>query len=62
MLGPNGYGETRQIDPNTNEDGSDNPEGRAENRRTELNAQDQSNLAGRCLHRPAFRSNARQWS
>ena len=39
MVGPNGYGESRPIAPNTNEDGSDNPEGRARNRRTELNVQ-----------------------
>ena len=39
MVGPNGYGESRPIAPNTNEDGSDNPEGRAQNRRTELNVQ-----------------------
>jgi len=39
MSGPTGYGETRPIAPNTNEDGSDNPEGRARNRRTELNVQ-----------------------
>jgi outer membrane protein OmpA-like peptidoglycan-associated protein len=39
MVGPSGYGETRPIAPNTNEDGSDNPEGRAKNRRTELNVQ-----------------------
>jgi OOP family OmpA-OmpF porin len=31
-----GYGETKQIAPNTNPDGSDNPEGRKMNRRTEL--------------------------
>ena len=31
-----GYGESRPIAPNTNEDGSDNPEGRALNRRTEF--------------------------
>jgi OmpA-OmpF porin, OOP family len=37
ISGPNGYGETRPIAPNTNEDGTDNPEGRARNRRTELN-------------------------
>ncbi len=37
ISGPNGYGESRPIAPNTNEDGSDNPEGRARNRRTELN-------------------------
>jgi OmpA-OmpF porin, OOP family len=39
MVGPTGYGETRPIAPNTNEDGSDNPDGRARNRRTELNVQ-----------------------
>jgi OOP family OmpA-OmpF porin len=39
LLGPNGYGESRPIAPNTNDDGSDNPEGRARNRRTELNVQ-----------------------
>ena len=38
-LGPTGYGESRPIAPNANEDGSDNPEGRARNRRTELNVQ-----------------------
>jgi outer membrane protein OmpA-like peptidoglycan-associated protein len=31
-----GYGETLPIAGNTNADGSDNPEGRAENRRTEF--------------------------
>jgi OOP family OmpA-OmpF porin len=31
-----GYGETKQIAPNTNADGSDNPEGRQTNRRTEM--------------------------
>ena len=39
ISGPSGYGESRPIAPNTNEDGSDNPEGRARNRRTELNVQ-----------------------
>ena len=39
LVGPNGYGESRPIAPNTNDDGSDNPEGRAINRRTELNVQ-----------------------
>jgi OOP family OmpA-OmpF porin len=39
LLGPNGYGETRPIAPNTREDGSDDPEGRARNRRAELNVQ-----------------------
>ncbi|MGV8960884.1 MAG: OmpA family protein [Stenotrophomonas sp.] len=39
MVGPVGYGESRPIAPNTNPDGSDNPEGRAKNRRTELNVQ-----------------------
>ncbi|NLC60078.1 MAG: OmpA family protein, partial [Gammaproteobacteria bacterium] len=36
---PIGYGESRPIAPNTNPDGTDNPEGRARNRRTELNVQ-----------------------
>ena len=31
-----GYGETRPIVPNTNSDGSDNPENRQKNRRTEI--------------------------
>ena len=31
-----GYGETKPIAPNTNPDGSDNPEGRQKNRRTEF--------------------------
>ena len=39
LVGPNGYGESRPIAPNANADGSDNPEGRAKNRRTELNVQ-----------------------
>ena len=39
LSGPNGYGEARPIAPNTNPDGSDNPEGRAQNRRTELNVE-----------------------
>ncbi len=39
LVGPNGYGESRPIAPNTNPNGSDNPEGRARNRRTELNVQ-----------------------
>ena len=39
LVGPNGYGESRPIAPNTNPDGSDNPEGRARNRRSELNVQ-----------------------
>ena len=39
LVGPVGYGESRPIAPNTNADGSDNPEGRAQNRRTELNVQ-----------------------
>jgi OOP family OmpA-OmpF porin len=39
LVGPIGYGESRPIAPNTNDDGSDNPEGRAQNRRTELNVQ-----------------------
>ncbi|MEJ7747602.1 MAG: outer membrane beta-barrel protein [Luteimonas sp.] len=39
LVGPTGYGESRPIAPNTNPDGSDNPEGRARNRRTEVNVQ-----------------------
>lgn len=39
LIGPNGYGESQPIAPNTNPDGSDNPEGRALNRRSELNVQ-----------------------
>ena len=31
-----GYGKTQPIAPNTNADGSDNPEGRQLNRRTEF--------------------------
>lgn len=31
-----GYGESKPVAPNTHPDGSDNPEGRAENRRTEF--------------------------
>jgi len=31
-----GFGESRPIAPNTNPDGSDNPEGRAQNRRVEI--------------------------
>jgi outer membrane protein OmpA-like peptidoglycan-associated protein len=31
-----GYGSTQPIAPNTNDDGSDNPEGRQQNRRTEF--------------------------
>jgi len=31
-----GFGESKPIAPNTNPDGSDNPEGRSKNRRTEL--------------------------
>lgn len=39
MVGPTGYGENRPIAPNANADGSDDPDGRARNRRTELNVQ-----------------------
>ena len=39
LIGPIGYGESRPLAPNTNADGSDNAEGRAKNRRTELNVQ-----------------------
>jgi outer membrane protein OmpA-like peptidoglycan-associated protein len=31
-----GYGESQPIAPNQNSDGSDNPEGRAKNRRTDF--------------------------
>lgn len=34
-----GYGDSRPIAPNTNENGSDNPDGRRRNRRVELNVQ-----------------------
>ena len=33
---PKGYGETKPIAPNSYKDGSDNPEGRSKNRRTEF--------------------------
>jgi OOP family OmpA-OmpF porin len=36
-----GFGESQPIAPNTNPDGSDNPDGRAKNRRTELEVTDQ---------------------
>ncbi|WP_425489360.1 OmpA family protein [Cognatilysobacter bugurensis] len=39
LIGPIGYGETRPLVPNQNPDGSDNPEARSRNRRTELNIQ-----------------------
>jgi len=39
LIGPHGYGESHPIAPNTLPDGKDNPEGRAQNRRTELNVQ-----------------------
>ncbi|AMO68620.1 OmpA/MotB domain-containing protein [gamma proteobacterium BDW918] len=35
-----GYGESSPVAPNANDDGSDSPEGRAENRRVELNILD----------------------
>mgnify|MGYP002358312463 FL=1 len=31
-----GYGETKPVVPNENADGTDNPEGRAKNRRTDF--------------------------
>lgn len=40
-LSTRGFGETRPVAPNTNPDGSDNPEGRAENRRVELHVEDE---------------------
>lgn len=39
MEGPVGHGETRPVAPNTHPDGSDNPEGRALNRRVDVDAQ-----------------------
>lgn len=36
QLVPKGYGESKPIAPNTNDDGTDNPAGRAMNRRTEF--------------------------
>ncbi|HEX5755256.1 MAG TPA: outer membrane beta-barrel protein [Arenimonas sp.] len=39
MVGPTGYGEARPIAPNQHSDGSDDPDGRARNRRTELNVE-----------------------
>ncbi len=38
LLAPVGYGEDRPVAPNTHEDGSDNPEGRAQNRRADVEA------------------------
>ena len=35
-LKPQGYGETVPVAPNKNKDGTDNPEGRAKNRRTDF--------------------------
>ncbi|MCH2214861.1 MAG: OmpA family protein [Flavobacteriales bacterium] len=43
-LSARGFGETKPIAPNTNEDGSDNPEGRAMNRRTEFTILDQREI------------------
>ena len=39
LIGPVGFGETRPLVPNEKPDGSDAPENRAKNRRTELNIQ-----------------------
>lgn len=39
LIGPIGYGETRPLVPNERPDGSDDPEARSRNRRTELNIQ-----------------------
>ena len=36
MIVERSYGRTRPVAPNRNPDGSDNPEGRAQNRRVEL--------------------------
>jgi outer membrane protein OmpA-like peptidoglycan-associated protein len=35
-LTPQGFGETQPVAPNENQDGSDNPDGRAQNRRVEI--------------------------
>lgn len=40
-LNTKGYGETRPVAPNTKPDGSDNPEGRAKNRRVEMHVVDE---------------------
>lgn len=37
LIGPTGYGESQPLVANTNPDGSDNPAGRAQNNRVELN-------------------------
>ena len=39
LIGPVGFGEMCPLVPNQKPDGSDDPEGRAKNRRTELNIQ-----------------------
>jgi len=39
LIGPVGFGESRPLVPNETPDGKDDPKGRAENRRTELNIQ-----------------------
>ncbi|MGH8074761.1 MAG: OmpA family protein, partial [Lysobacter sp.] len=39
LIGPVGFGEMRPLVPNQKPDGSDDPDGRAKNRRTELNIQ-----------------------
>lgn len=39
LIGPTGFGESRPIVPNQKPDGSDDPDGRAKNRRVELNIQ-----------------------
>ena len=36
QISTSGYGESRPVAPNTNPDGSDNPEGRQKNRRVEI--------------------------
>ncbi len=40
-----GFGETRPVAPNTNPDGSDNPDGRAQNRRVEIRTGDVTAVA-----------------
>ncbi len=49
-----GYGESKPIAPNTNPDGSDNPEGRAKNRRTEFKVIGSSDQFSRINYGPLY--------
>lgn len=42
LLETAGFGEDRPVEPNETEDGEDNPEGRAKNRRVEVVLDDRS--------------------